>query len=101
MSIFASNQLKRLIMTTSQLNAEVLRNLSILAESEEMFERAAKYLRKLVKEQQQQAAPTLMSEEEFFEKLDKAEEDYQKGNYTTLQPGESVTDMLKRCGYGV
>ena len=37
-------------MTTSQLNAEVLRNLSILAESEEMFERAAKYLRKLVKE---------------------------------------------------
>ena len=53
-------------MTTSQLNAEVLRNLSILAESEEMFERAAKYLRKLVKEQQQQADSTLMSKEEFF-----------------------------------
>ena len=46
-------------MTTSQLNAEVLRNLSILAENEEMFERAAKYLRKLVKEQQQQADPTV------------------------------------------
>lgn len=88
-------------MTTSQLNAEVLRNLSILAESEEMFERAAKYLRKLVKEQQQQAAPTLMSEEEFFEKLDKAEEEYHQGKYSTLLPGESVTDMLKRCGYGI
>ena len=46
-------------MTTSQLFAEVLRNLSILAENEEMFERAAKYLRKLVKEQQQQADPTV------------------------------------------
>ena len=88
-------------MTTSQLNAEVLRNLSILAESEEMFERAAKYLRKLVKEQQQQADPTLMSEEEFFEKLDKAEEEYHQGKYSTLLPGESVTDMLKRYGYGI
>ena len=88
-------------MTTSQLNAEVFRNLSILAESEEMFERAAKYLRKLVKEQQQQTDPTLMSKEEFFEKLDKAEEEYHQGKYSTLLPGESVTDMLKRCGYGV
>ena len=46
-------------MTTSQLFVEVLRNLSILAENEEMFERAAKYLRKLVEEQQQQADPTV------------------------------------------
>ena len=66
-----------------------------------MFERAAKYLRKLVKEQQQQTDPTLMSKEEFFEKLDKAEEEYHQGKYSTLLPGESVTDMLKRCGYGV
>ena len=86
-------------MTTSQLTAEILQNLSVLAESEDMMNRVAKYLRKLVKEKK--ADPTLMSKEEFFEKLDKAEEDYQKGNFTTLQPGESVTDMLKRCGYGV
>ena len=84
-------------MTTSQQTAEILQNLSVLAESEDMMKRVAKYLRKLVK--QKQADPTLMSNEEFFEKLDKAEEDYQKGNFTTLQPGESVTDMLKRCGY--
>ena len=81
------------------MTAEILQNLSVLAESEDMMNRVAKYLRKLVKEKK--ADPTLMSKEEFFEKLDKAEEDYQKGNYTTLQPGESVTDMLKRCGYGV
>lgn len=86
-------------MTTSQMNAEIFQNLSVLAESEDMMKRVAKYLRKLVKEQK--ADPTLMSKEEFFEKLDKAEEDYQKGIFTTLQPGESVTDMLKRCGYGI
>ena len=86
-------------MTTSQTTAEIFQNLSVLAESEDMMNRVAKYLRKLVKEKK--ADPTLMSKEEFFAKLDKAEEDYQKGNYTTLQPGESVTDMLKRCGYGV
>ena len=84
-------------MTTAQLNAEIMQNLSVLADSEDMMTRVAKYLRKLVKEKK--ADPTLMSKEEFFAKLDKAEEDYQKGNYTTLQPGESVTDMLKRCGY--
>ena len=86
-------------MTTAQLNAEIMQNLSVLAESEDMMTRVAKYLRKLVKEKK--ADPTLMSKEEFFAKLDKAEEDYQKGNFTTLQPGESVTDMLKRCGYGI
>ena len=79
-------------MTTAQLNAEIMQNLSVLADSEDMMTRVAKYLRKLVKEKK--ADPTLMSKEEFFAKLDKAEEDYQKGNYTTLQPGESVTDML-------
>ena len=86
-------------MTTSQQTAEILQNLSVLAESEDMMNRVAKYLRKLVKEKN--SDPSLMSKEEFFAKQDKAEEDYQKGNYTTLQPGESVTDMLKRCGYGV
>lgn len=88
-------------MNTSQINAEIFRNLAALAESEDMLARAAKYLRKLVKEQQQKADSTLMSKEEFFEKLDKAEEEYHQGKYTTLLPGESVTDMLKRCGYGI
>ena len=84
-------------MTTAQLNAEIKQNLSVLADSEDMMTRVAKYLRKLVKEKK--ADPTQMSKEEFFAKLDKAEEDYQKGNYTTLQPGESVTYKLKRGGY--
>lgn len=87
-------------MTTAEMNAEILRNLGILAQSDEMLSRVAKYLRKLVKEQHE-ADATLMSKEDYLKKLDQAEEDYQQGNYTTLMPGESVTDMLKRSGYDV
>ena len=37
-------------MTAVQLNAELLRNMSIIAEDENLLKRAAKYLRKLVSE---------------------------------------------------
>ena len=69
-------------MTTAQLNAEIFQNLSVLAESEDMMVRVAKYLRKLVKEKK--ADPTLMSEEEFFEKLDRAEADIENGKGRTF-----------------
>lgn len=86
-------------MTSTEISAEILRNLGVWAENEDMLTRVAKYLRKLIKEQQ--VDPTRMSKEEFFEKLDKAEEEYSQGKYTTLSPDESVTDMLRRCGYEV
>ena len=69
-------------MTTAQLNAEIMQNLSVLADSEDMMTRVAKYLRKLVKEKK--ADPTLMSEEEFFAKLDKAEESIEQGKGKTF-----------------
>ena len=69
-------------MTTAQLNAEIMQNLSVLADSEEMMTRVAKYLRKLVKEKK--ADPTLMSKEEFFAKLDKAEESIEQGKGKTF-----------------
>lgn len=53
------------------MNAEMLRNMSIIAEDENLLKRAAKYLRKLVAEKQ--ADPSLMTEENFFAKLDRAE----------------------------
>ncbi len=58
-------------MTAIQMNAEMLRNMSIIAEDENLLKRAAKYLRKLVAEKQ--ADPSLMTEENFFAKLDRAE----------------------------
>ena len=50
-------------MTTAQLNAEIMQNLSVLADSEDMMTRVAKYLRKLVKEKK--ADPTLMSKQQY------------------------------------
>ena len=67
-------------MTAVQLNAEMLRNMSIIAEDENLLKRAAKYLRKLVAEKKD---PTLMTEEEFFAKIERAEE----------QPGKSFESV--------
>ena len=58
-------------MTAIQMNAEILRKMSIIAEDENLLKRAAKYLRKLVSERK--ADHTLMTKEEFFQMLDKAE----------------------------
>lgn len=51
-----------------------------LADSEPMMKRVAKYLRKLVKEKED---PTLMTKEEFFAKIERAEE----------QPGKSFANV--------
>jgi len=67
-------------MTAVQLNAEILRNLGALVEDENMLKRVAKYLRKLVSEKED---ATLMTEEEFFAKIERAEK----------QPGKSFESV--------
>lgn len=67
-------------MTATQMNAEILRNMSIIAEDENLLKRVAKYLRKLVAEKQD---TSLMTEEEFFAKIERAEK----------QPGKSFADV--------
>ena len=67
-------------MTAIQMNAELLRNMSIIAEDEHLLKRAAKYLRKLVAEKEDSS---LMTEEEFFAKIERAEE----------QPGKSFANV--------
>ena len=62
------------------MNAELLRNMSIIAEDENLLKRAAKYLRKLVAEKEDSS---LMTEEEFFAKIERAEK----------QPGKSFASV--------
>ncbi len=57
-------------MTTAELYAETLRNMSIVAEDESLMRRVAKYLRKVVAEKK--ADPTEMTKEEFFQRIDNA-----------------------------
>lgn len=76
-------------MTAIQMNAELLRNMSIIAEDENLLKRATKYLRKLVAEKED---PTLFTKEEFFARIDKAKE----GLSYELKQGETIDDLIRR-----
>ena len=75
-------------MTAIQMNAEILRNMSIIAEDEHLLKRVAKYLRKIVAEKED---PTLFTKEEFFARIDKAKEE---PGYE-LKQGESIEDLIR------
>lgn len=77
---------------TGALNAEILRNLSTLAESETMLNRVAKYLRKLVKERE--ADSTLMTKEEFFARVDEAREEIRQGKGKRFSNPEEMNAWL-------
>ena len=80
-------------MNALQLNAELYRNLGIIAEDEGMLDKVVKYVRNLAKKMQ--ADPTLMTKEEYFRRLDEAE----KGPKYKMLPNESLDEMLTRLGY--
>ncbi|MBR6278263.1 MAG: hypothetical protein IKR41_05850 [Bacteroidales bacterium] len=83
-------------MTTLQLNAEFFTLMGQVADDEVIMQKIVNYLKTLVKKKKD---PTEMTEEEFFAKIEKSEKQFEEGKFTTLQPGENVLDMLKRCGY--
>ena len=80
-------------MTVRQANAELYRNLSVIAEDETMYEKVVKYVRRLAKQMKED--PTRMSKEEFFARIDEAE----KGPKYKMLPGETLDEMLIRLGY--
>ena len=79
-------------MTAIQMNAELLRNMSIIADDENLLKRAAKYMRKLVAEKQ--ADPTLMTKEEFFAKVDEAREEIRQGKGKRFTNPEEMNAWL-------
>ena len=85
-------------MTTTELNAQIWRNMAEIADNESLMRQLAKYLKKLVAKKDD---PTLLTKEEFFSHVEEAEAQYARGEYTTQLPGESLSDMLKRCGYAI
>ena len=74
---FAAQNRKEAIMTALQLNAELYRNLALIAEDETMYDKVVKYVRRLAK--QMANDPTLMSKEEFFARVDEAEREIAQG----------------------
>ena len=79
-------------MTAIKMNAELLRNMSIIAEDENLLKRAAKYLRKLVAEKQ--ADPTKLTREEFFARVDKAEKEIAEGKGITFTNKDDMNAWL-------
>ena len=73
-------------MTAIQMNAEMLRNMSIIAEDENLLKRATKYLRKLVAEKESDS--TRLSKEDFFERIEEARKQ-------TGQTFETVEELYK------
>ena len=83
-------------MTAVQLNSmntQLWQNIGAIADSEPLMRKLSKYVAKLVKAKDD---PTLMSREEFYAKIEKAEEDYRQGRTFAMLPGESYTDFRKR-----
>ncbi len=78
-------------MTSMQLNAEIYRTMSIIAEDESLLAQALKYLKKLAAKKQDE---TLMTKEEFFEKLDRAEQQFNRGEGFRFSNREEMNAWL-------
>ena len=85
-------------MTAIELNAQIWRDMAAIADSEPLMKQLAKYLKKLVAKKED---PTLMTKEEFFAKIEQAEQQIERGEYSVLLPGEDLTSHLKRLGYDI
>ena len=80
-------------MTTVQMNADVYRSLSIIAEDSDLMKKAMIYLRKLANQKQEDEA--LMTKDEFLSMIDKRMEDYEKGEYVSFSSPEEMHQYLE------
>ena len=64
-------------MTTAEMTAEMFRDLSVIAEDDNLMKRAMRYLKKLACEKRED--DSLMTEEEFFANVDRGLEEIRRG----------------------
>ena len=74
------------------MNAEILRNMSIIAEDEDLLKRVAKYLRKIVSEKQ--ADDTELTKEEFFARVDASREQAMQGKLHHIENKDELKKFL-------
>ncbi len=89
-------------MTAIQLNAmhtQLLQNIGYIADDEALMRRLTAYSKKLAKEKETDS--TLMTKEEYFAKIERAEQQAARGEYSVLLPGEDLTTHLRRLGYEI
>lgn len=82
------------IMTALQLNAmntQLLQGISVIADDESLMKRLTKFVAKLVKEKEDSS---LMTKEEFFARIEKAEKDIADGKGITFTNREDMNAWL-------
>ncbi len=85
----------RSVMTAVQLNAmntQLLQGIGVIADDESLMKRLTKFVAKLVREKTQD--PTLMTKEEFFARIDKAEQEIAEGKGITFTNREDMNAWL-------
>jgi len=76
-------------MTSMQLNAELFRELSIIAEDEGLMKKAIKYLKKLTAQKQaMDETEYIMSSPEMVEIIRQGDEDIKNGNFKVMNLDE-------------
>ena len=82
-------------MTAVQLNTmntELWQSIGAIADSEPLMKRLTRYAKKLVKERE--SDPTLMSEEEFFQRIDESKRQYERGEYISFSDKDEMNRWL-------
>ena len=83
------------LMTALQLNAELYRAMSEIADDETLLTKLLKYAQSLVTKKKDR---TLMTKDEFFANVDEALEQAKQGRVHRMRSDESLEDFLRRVG---
>ncbi len=79
-------------MTAIELNAELFRAMSEIADDEALMAKLLKYAKKLAAKRKNE---TLLSEEEFFTKVDEAKEQIRRGEGIKFTNREEMNKWLQ------
>ena len=83
-------------MTAIQLNSELFFTLGKISSDEGLMMKLLKYAKKLAATKEDES---IVSKEEFMASLERGEEEHRQGKCVRLQPGESVSEMLRSYGH--
>lgn len=79
-------------MTVIELNAELYRAMGEIANDETLLTKVLKYVKKLAATKK--ADPTLMTEEEFFARVDEAKEQARQGHVHRIESKAELDQFL-------
>lgn len=82
------------MMTAVQQNAmntELWQSIGAIADNEALMRRLTRYAKRLAKEKKD---PTLMTQEDFFARVDESKKEYENGQYTSFNNLEEMNAWL-------